>query len=99
MSHDVRRGAGLRAGHAGFQAGIRQALSSRSCTLSGRVKVAHPPNALYRNAVYFLLVDPAPEITVLQLPKFKVEATELIGADGIKAVLEMLYRAQAGSGN
>jgi hypothetical protein len=28
----------------------------------------------------------APEITVLQLPKFKAEATELIGADGIEAV-------------
>jgi hypothetical protein len=31
-------------------------------------------------------VDDAPEITVLQLPKFKAEATELIGADGIDAV-------------
>jgi hypothetical protein len=31
-------------------------------------------------------VDDAPEITVLQLPKFKAEATELIGADGIEAV-------------
>ncbi len=28
----------------------------------------------------------ASEITVLQLPKFKTEATELIGADGIGAV-------------
>jgi hypothetical protein len=28
-------------------------------------------------------VDDAPEITVLQLPKFKAEATELIGTDGI----------------
>lgn len=28
----------------------------------------------------------APEITVLQLPKFKAEATELIGTDGIEAV-------------
>lgn len=28
----------------------------------------------------------APEITVLQLPKFKVEATKLIGADGIEEV-------------
>jgi hypothetical protein len=33
-----------------------------------------------------LTVDDAPEITVLQLPKFKAEATELIGADGIEAV-------------
>jgi hypothetical protein len=31
-------------------------------------------------------VDDAREITVLQLPKFKAEATELIGADGIEAV-------------
>ena len=30
--------------------------------------------------------DAAPEITVLQLPKFKAEATELIGVDGIEAV-------------
>ena len=32
------------------------------------------------------MVEDAPEITVLQLPKFKAEATELIGADGIEAV-------------
>jgi hypothetical protein len=31
-------------------------------------------------------VDDAPEITVLQLPKFKEEATELIGSDGIEAL-------------
>ena len=31
-------------------------------------------------------MDDTPEITVLQLPKFKTEATELIGADGIEAV-------------
>jgi hypothetical protein len=31
-------------------------------------------------------VDDAPEITVLQLPQFKAEATELIGADGIEAL-------------
>jgi len=31
-------------------------------------------------------VDEAPEITVLQLPKFKTEAMELIGADGIEAL-------------
>ena len=42
--------------------------------------------ALYRIAVYFKLVDDAREITVLQLSKFKAEATELIGADGIEAV-------------
>jgi hypothetical protein len=28
----------------------------------------------------------APEITVLQLPKFKTEATELIGAEGIQTL-------------
>ena len=33
-----------------------------------------------------MIVDDAPEITVLQLPKFKAEATELIGTDGIEAV-------------
>ncbi len=32
------------------------------------------------------MVNDAPEITVLQLPKFKAEATELIGAHGIEAV-------------
>jgi hypothetical protein len=31
-------------------------------------------------------VDDAPEITVLQLPKFKAEATELIGTDGIETL-------------
>jgi hypothetical protein len=35
-------------------------------------------------------VDDAPEITVLQLPKFKAEATDLIGADGIDAVAAYL---------
>ena len=32
----------------------------------------------------------APEITVLQLSKFKSEATELIGADGIDALAAYL---------
>jgi hypothetical protein len=32
------------------------------------------------------MMGDAPEITVLQLPKFKDEATRLIGADGIEAV-------------
>ena len=31
-------------------------------------------------------MDDAPEISVLQLPKFKAEARELIGADGINAL-------------
>ncbi|HEX4595488.1 MAG TPA: type II toxin-antitoxin system RelE/ParE family toxin [Bryobacteraceae bacterium] len=40
---------------------------------------------LYRIAVYSL-VDVGPEITVLQLPKFKAEAIPLIGPDGIEGV-------------
>ena len=32
------------------------------------------------------MVDDGTEITVLQLPKFKAEATKLIGTDGIEAV-------------
>ena len=32
------------------------------------------------------MVDDTAEITVLQLPKFKADATELLGADGIEAV-------------
>jgi hypothetical protein len=35
-------------------------------------------------------VDDTPEITVLQLPKFKAEATEMIGADGIEALATYL---------
>ena len=31
-------------------------------------------------------MDDATEITVLQLPKFKTEATDLIGTDGIEAL-------------
>jgi hypothetical protein len=42
-------------------------------------------------------VDDAPEITVLQLPKFKAEATDLIGADGIEALAAYLIdRPEAG---
>jgi phage-related protein len=41
---------------------------------------------LYRIAVYSLIVDGSPEISVLQLPKFKADATELIGTDGIEAI-------------
>jgi hypothetical protein len=42
-------------------------------------------------------VDDAPEITVLQLPKFKAEATELIGAEGIEALaVDMIGRPDAG---
>lgn len=41
---------------------------------------------LCRIAVYWEVVDDTPEITVLQLRKFKVEAAELIGANGIEAV-------------
>jgi len=43
-------------------------------------------NLLCRIAVYSGVVDDAPEIAVLQLPKFKAEATELIGTDGIEAL-------------
>ncbi|MGD0135144.1 MAG: hypothetical protein ABSE57_24110 [Bryobacteraceae bacterium] len=32
------------------------------------------------------MVGDTTEITVLQLPKFQAEATELIGADGIEAL-------------
>src|ERR1700680_1340339 len=43
------------------------------------------------------MVDDAREITVLQLPKFKTEATELIGADGIDAVaVYLIDRPDAG---
>jgi hypothetical protein len=35
-------------------------------------------------------VDNAAEIAVLQLPKFKAEASALIGADGIEAVAGLL---------
>jgi len=37
-----------------------------------------------------VLVSDAPEITVLQTPRFKTEATELIGTDGIEAVADYL---------
>ena len=40
----------------------------------------------YRNAVYSSAVDFFPELSVFQLPKFKAEATKLIGAAGIDAV-------------
>jgi hypothetical protein len=43
------------------------------------------------------VVDDAPEIAVLQLPKFKADATELIGADGIEAVaVYLIGRPEAG---
>ena len=42
-------------------------------------------------------MDDAPEITVLQLPKFKAEATELIGTDGIEALAtDLIDRPDAG---
>ena len=44
-----------------------------------------------------VVVDDAPEITVLQLPKFKAEATPLIGADGIEALaVYLIERPDAG---
>jgi hypothetical protein len=36
------------------------------------------------------VVDDATEITVLQLPKFKAEATELIGTEGIETLAAYL---------
>lgn len=36
------------------------------------------------------MVDDSAEITVLQLPKFKAEATELIGTEGIEALANYL---------
>jgi RelE toxin of RelE / RelB toxin-antitoxin system len=44
----------------------------------------------YTAVRYNQLVDDAPEIVVLQLPKFKADATELIGTDGIEAVAAYL---------
>jgi hypothetical protein len=42
-------------------------------------------------------VDEAAEITVLQLPKFKAEATDLIGTEGIEAVaVYLINRPDAG---
>lgn len=37
-------------------------------------------------------MDYAPEITVLQLPRFKAEAMELIGHDGIESVADYLIK-------
>ena len=48
---------------------------------------------IYRIAVYSCIVDDAPKIAVLQLPKFKAEATELIGTGGIEAVAAYLIIA------
>jgi hypothetical protein len=45
---------------------------------------------VYRTAVYCETMDETHEITVLQLPKFKASATELIGADGIDAIASYL---------
>ena len=56
------------------------------------VRIKGSPRCIYRIAVYYLTVDVAPEITVLQLPKFKAEATKLIGADGIEAVAVYLIK-------
>jgi hypothetical protein len=43
-----------------------------------------------------MAVDDALEITVLQLPKFKAEATKLIGEDGIDALAVYLIDHPAG---
>jgi len=44
------------------------------------------------------MVDDASEITVLQLTKFKAEATDLIGAEGIEALATYLF-AHPGAGD
>lgn len=42
-------------------------------------------------------MDHLPDITVLQLPKFQAEATELIGTDGIEALaIYLIGRPDAG---
>ena len=48
--------------------------------ITNHVTTLIPPCGILR------IVGDVPEITVLQLPKFKAEATGLIGADGIEAV-------------
>ena len=60
------------------------------CDSAGSLKAEAIQERLYRNAVSGKIVDDAPEITVLQLPRFKEEATELIGAGGIEAVAAYL---------
>lgn len=40
----------------------------------------------YRNAIHYETVSGGQEIRVLQVPKFKAEATDLIGANGIDAL-------------
>jgi mRNA-degrading endonuclease RelE of RelBE toxin-antitoxin system len=45
---------------------------------------------MYRIAVHPLVVDDACEITVLPLPKFKAEASDLAGAEGMEAVAAYL---------
>ena len=43
------------------------------------------------------MVDDSPDITVRQLPKFKAEATDLIGVDGIEALaVYLIDRPEAG---
>jgi hypothetical protein len=45
-------------------------------------------------------VHDAPEITVLQLPKFRAQATKLIGADGIDALaVYLIDHFDAGDGS
>ena len=53
-------------------------------SITNHVTTLIPPCGILRT------VSDVPEITVLQLPKFKAEATELIGADGIEAVAAYL---------
>jgi hypothetical protein len=54
----------------------------------GRAK-ANSPNPITQCGI-LSNVDVTPEITVLQVAKFKAEATQLIGAEGIEAVADYL---------
>lgn len=63
-----------------------------------RQRVTSRHARLYRNAVLYLEVDDAPEITVLQRPEFKAEATKLIRTDGIEAVaVHLIKHPEAGA--
>jgi hypothetical protein len=51
-------------------------ITSQSTSQSRLYGIAYTPKVM----------DDPPEITVLRLPKFTAEATELIGADGIETL-------------
>lgn len=65
----------------------------------GLSKTAKEGRGPCRIAVYYRQVDVAREITVLQLPRFRTEATALIGAGGIEAVaVHLAGRPEAAMG-